>query len=249
MAELAQRKAKGSALSPVAVSLHKVALLSRHRQRPTCSPDSHWGGTHDTHIQSYSCSDDEGACCPGARWWSITSAAHVSAVNLSLPALQIPPPASSAVSCNTTHRFFFQLCHPRTGSRRSGQGRRTMVNKQCVKQQHKWKSTEVKAFDLRAVVMEALPRKGRLEASGHFKTPQLCFLLRSECFRCFPSCSLTSCEVPKSDLCQICQIFVLLNSQITSCHLLYLTDCSFETEAKIGSKMKCWDTAKKPELK
>lgn len=57
--------------------------------------------------------------------------------------------------------------------------------KQCVKQQHKWKSTEVKAFDFRAVVMEALPRKGRLEAGGHFETPQLCFLLRSECFRCF----------------------------------------------------------------
>lgn len=138
-------------------------------------------------MESYSCSDDEGARCRGPRWWCFTSAAHVSAVNLSLPALQIPPPASSAVSCNTTHRFFFQLCHPRTGSRCGGQGQRTMVGKkkQCVKQQHKWKSTEVKAFDFRAVVMEALPRKGRLEAGGHFEIPQLCFLLRSECFRCF----------------------------------------------------------------
>lgn len=38
---------------------------------------------------------------------------------------------------------------------------------------------------------------------------------------------------------------VLVNFQITSRHLLFLTDCSFETEAKIGSKMKSWETAKK----
>lgn len=100
--------------------------------------------------------------------------------------------------------------------------------KQCVKQQHKWKSTEVKAFDFRAVVMEALPRKGRLEAGGHFKTPQL---LRSECFRCFYRV-LPSLPVK------------FWNAGV--CHrrlgefpdYVASPDCSFETEAKIDSKMK-----------
>lgn len=115
-------------------------------------------------------------------------------------AAAIPPPANSAVSCNNTHRFFFQLCHPRTGRWCGGQGHRTVVNNNV------WSgNTNGNPLSSERLISEQLswsrfPEKDgwRLLAILEHVSSVFCSVgRRSECFCYFLTSSLTCCEVPK----------------------------------------------------